>query len=179
MISPPLTAALRIGWRLSVITTAWMMNGRYVSFCPVCASKSARSAERTRATRVRSNSKNVVTCVATRIAIPMCSDVRRRSFDIGSTRSPGHAVAVETASGAGAGVETAACSPLLGTGIGAPLSRNPSRSRLVTRPAMPLPASCEISTPCSAAMRRTSGELFVRMRSSKPLFGARGAACRG
>ena len=34
-------------------------------------------AARTRATRVRSISKNVVTCVATRIAIPMCSDVRR------------------------------------------------------------------------------------------------------
>jgi hypothetical protein len=39
-------------------------------------------------------------------------------------------------------------------------------SFLVTRPLRPVPSSCEISTPCSCAILRTSGLDFVRRRSS-------------
>src|SRR5450830_602457 len=171
MMSVPFTAAFMIGWRLSVATTAWMMKGRNVSFCPVAASNSARVRARTRATRVRSISKNVVTCAATRMAMAMCSDVRRRIFDIGSTTSPGHAVAAEaetalpdSTSPAGrlAGIAAAALAPT-------PPWRYATRSLRVTRPATPEPDSAAISTPCSAAMRRTRGELLVRTRSSKEL----------
>src|SRR5215217_2879125 len=39
-------------------------------------------------------------------------------------------------------------------------------SFLVTRPLRPVPSSCEISTPCSCAILRTSGLDFVRRNSS-------------
>src|SRR5262249_5561977 len=39
----------------------------------------------------------------------------------------------------------------------------------VTRPAIPEPLSALISIPCSAAIRRTSGEDLVRRRSSSEL----------
>ena len=54
-----------------------MMNGRNVSFCPVFASNSARALARRRAMRVRSISKNDVTCAAVRRAATMWSLVRR------------------------------------------------------------------------------------------------------
>ena len=73
-------------------TTALMMNGRYVSFCPVCCLElGAHASARMRATRVKSTSKNERDvrrrCAAT---ATMCSLMSARIFDIGSTRSPGH-----------------------------------------------------------------------------------------
>jgi hypothetical protein len=52
-------------------------------------------------------------------------------------------------------------------------------SRLVTRPAMPLPCRFEISMPCSAAILRTSGDDLVRSRSSiePPFPDWRAAGC--
>ena len=44
-------------------------------------------------------------------------------------------------------------------------------SCLVTRPPMPDPAICAMSTLCSCAMRRTSGDDFCRRRSSVRLAG--------
>src|SRR3990172_12041224 len=41
---------------------------------------------------------------------------------------------------------------------------------------MPVPVRRDSSTPCSAARRRTRGELFVRMRSASKPFGPTGAA---
>src|SRR5215207_1453888 len=52
-------------------------------------------------------------------------------------------------------------------------------SRFVTRPAIPLPCIVAISTPCSAAIFRTSGDDFVRTRSSKELPLLRGDAAAG
>ena len=43
-------------------STALMMNGRYVSFSPVAFSNSARFFARMRAMRVKSTSKNELTC---------------------------------------------------------------------------------------------------------------------
>src|SRR5205823_6088296 len=88
----------------------------------------------------------------------------------GSTRSPGQ--------GSGkAPAWTGAPAPGRAGGAVAPDSRNWTRSFFVTRPAIPLPCNPLISTPWSAAMRRTSGEDFVRMRSSKevPPFVVAGA----
>src|SRR5687767_2309889 len=48
-----------------------------------------------------------------------------------------------------------------------PDSRNCMMSLLVTLPEMPVPGTPVISTPCSAAIFRTSGEDFVRKRSSR------------
>src|SRR4030095_5326634 len=52
-------------------------------------------------------------------------------------------------------------------------------SRLVTRPAIPLPCRPAISIPCSAAIFRTSGEDLVRSRSSTdpPLPDGRAVGC--
>src|SRR6185312_14285602 len=58
-----------------------------------------------------------------------------------------------------------ACMDAAGRGAG-PLARCSSRSRLVTRPAMPLPFRPVISTPCSAAILRTSGDDLERRRPS-------------
>src|SRR5207237_10107307 len=64
--------------------------------------------------------------------------------------------------------------------VGAPGSMKPSMSRLVTRPATPEPCSEAMFTPCSAAIFRTSGEDFVRTRSSNELpFPACDAAMPG
>ena len=67
-----------------------MMNGRYVSFSPVAFSNSARFLARIRAMRVKSTSKNELTCADVCRDITMCSLMSARIFDIGSTRSPGH-----------------------------------------------------------------------------------------
>src|SRR5450759_1060169 len=51
-------------------------------------------------------------------------------------------------------------------------------SFFVTRPAMPVPSTCAMSTPFSCAIFRTSGEDRVRMRSSiEERFEAEGAPC--
>ena len=55
----------------------------------------------------------------------------------------------------------------VGVGVAAPDSRNAVRSFLVTRPEIPLPLNAVMSTPCSAAIRLTSGDDFVRSRSSR------------
>src|SRR5215831_18618401 len=92
----------------------------------------------------------------------MCSLISERILDIGSTTSPGHG------SGSGPCATGALGAPTRG-GAFAPDARKSRRSFFVTRPAMPLPLNALSSTPCSAAMRRTSGEDFVRRRSSSEL----------
>ena len=57
----PATDEFMIGNACSPSVTALMMNGMYVSFCPVAASNSARFLARMRATRVKSISMNDVT----------------------------------------------------------------------------------------------------------------------
>ena len=52
-----------------------------------------------------------------------------------------------------------------------PARRNPRMSSLVTRPEMPVPWICEISTLCSFAILRTSGDDRWRMRALRRLAG--------
>src|SRR5574338_534304 len=108
MILLPATDALRIGNCLRAEVTAVRMNGRNVSFSPDCFSKSARSFARMRATRVRSTSKNEVTCALVCRESDMCSAVSARMRDIGSTYSngrlymnllDGNTVAIDAATG--------------------------------------------------------------------------------
>src|SRR6185437_7319367 len=109
--------------------------------------------------RVKSTSKNELTCAEVWRDITMCSLISCRIFDMGSTRSPGH--------GSGSGPAcTAGCPPAARAGAFGPDSRYSSSSRLVTRPETPLPCNALNSTPWSAAMRRTRGEDLVRRRSS-------------
>ena len=85
-----------------------------------------------------------------------------RILDIGSTRSPAH--------GSGIGNRCPPGGPKRGPDgaavAGPPDSMKPSMSRLVTRPATPDPCKAAMFTPCSAAIFLTSGEDFVRTRSS-------------
>src|SRR5205814_1128481 len=112
----------------------------------------------------------------------MCSLMSARILDIGSTTSPGHAA------GRGntcppEGPNRPAAAPV----AGAPDSMKPSMSRLVTRPATPEPCSDAMLTPCSAAIFLTSGDDFVRTRSSNELplpeceaaIAGAGVGCRG
>ena len=83
----------------------------------------------------------------------MCSTISARILVIGSTTSPGH--------GSGGRRDMRRRRRQRGHRRGA--ARRPTRgscrrSRLVTRPAMPEPVMAAISTPCSAAMRRTRGD---------------------
>ena len=50
-------------------------------------------------------------------------------------------------------------------------------SFFVTRPLMPVPCSAVMSTPCSAAIFRTTGDDFVRRRSSTVVGPVAGVAC--
>ncbi len=62
----------------------------YVSFSPVAFSNSARFFARIRAIRVKSTSKNVLTCADVCRDATMCSLISARILVIGSTVSPGH-----------------------------------------------------------------------------------------
>src|SRR6185436_1178227 len=88
----------------------------------------------------------------------MCSEIFLRITASGSTlvRSPG--LNAMAGAEAGAGEEAVARGPAPCTWL--------RKSFLVTRPEMPLPWSVAMSTLASLAMRRTSGEDRVRMRSS-------------
>ena len=99
----------------------------------------------------------------------MCSAIFLRITLICSTRSPSPGFrtvaccvpgAPCTGACAGAGRVAARC------GAGVPDSIKLRMSFLVTRPLMPVPSSCLISTPCSSAIFRTSGLDFVRRKSS-------------
>src|SRR3954465_3951233 len=116
-----------------------------------------------RATRVKSISMNEVTCADVCREATMCSLVRARILDIGSTTSPGQ--------GCGVGSWDAGCAMRdAGSGVaGAPDSMNPRMSRFVTRPATPEPCNEAMLTPCSAAIFLTSGDDLVLTRSSKEL----------
>src|SRR6185437_1788236 len=156
-----------IGYCLIASTVALMMNGMKDSFSPVAASNSRRLLARIFAMRVKSISMNDVTCADVRREATIWSLINARILDIGSTRSPAH--------GSGSGpwnsaAPPGACidAPGLDTG---PLARCSSRSRLVTRPAMPLPLRPVMSTPCSAAILRTSGDDLERSLPSKESAG--------
>src|SRR6218665_3211733 len=103
----------------------------------------------------------------------MWSDVSLRILDMGSTTSPAHGVAAGPCESAGAwgapgtAPENAGAAPAAGRD-----ERYASRSLRVTRPAMPLPVMAASSTPCSAAILRTSGDDLVRTRSSNEPAGA-------
>ena len=90
--------------------------------------------------------------------------------DHGSTRSPGQGSATgwDRAAGQPGGSGPAARGPRRGRPAprGAPVSRKPRMSFLVTRPACPLPGTPAMSMPCSAAIFRTSGVDRRRSRSS-------------
>ena len=58
-------------------------------------------------------------------------------------------------------------------------SMNARMSFFVTRPEMPVPFSCVMSTPCSFAILRTSGDERVRRRSSSVAVGGFGRHGRG
>src|SRR2546423_12968412 len=100
---------------------------------------------------------NDVTCADVWREETMCSLMSARILDIGSTTSPGRAPGGGRREAGGA----VAANP--------PESMKPRMSRLVTRPATPVPCSDAMLTPCSAAILRTSGDDFVRTRSSKEL----------
>src|SRR5665213_227901 len=97
-----------------------------------------------------------------------------RILVIGSTRSPGH--------GSGTGPWNSVVPP--GAYIDAPVperaegpaARWLSKSCLVTRPAIPLPFSPAMFTPCSAAILRTRGDDLERRRPSKVSADASGGA---
>src|SRR2546423_7639091 len=94
----------------------------------------------------------------------MCSEMSARILDIGSTTSPGHGAGRGNACPPG-GTNRPGVAPVAGT----PDSMRPSMSRLVTRPATPEPCSDAMLTLCSAAIFLTSGDDFVRTRSSNEL----------
>ena len=71
------------------------------------------------------------------------------------------AVGAAEGAGAAAGVPAAAAAV-----AGAPPSRWARMSFLVTRPLMPVPSMREMSTPCSSAILRTTGEERTRRSSS-------------
>ena len=100
----------------------------------------------------------------------MCSAIFLRMTDIGaiSTRSPGRK----------AGTAWTIGDWDVGVAAGGPVrvSRCSRMSRLVTRPAMPVPCSCLRSTWCSWAMRLTSGDDRVRRSSSRSSSGDLGPA---
>jgi hypothetical protein len=83
-----------------------------------------------------------------------------------STRSPG--LNAGTWPPAGAAGLALACAAAAGT----PASMNPRMSLLVTRPLMPVPLTRLMSTLCSRAMRRTSGDV----RCLLPASGSRAPA---
>src|SRR2546423_14703325 len=141
--------------------TALMINGMYVSFWPVAASNSARFFARMRATRVKSISMNDVTCADVCRDATMCSLMSARIFDIGSTTSPGHGAGGGRACEGGGRREERGADAAV-----PPDSMKPRMSLFVTRPATPDPCSDDMLTPCSAAILRTSGDDFVRTRSS-------------
>src|SRR2546423_14357175 len=107
---------------------------------------------------------NDVTCADVCREETMCSLMSARILDIGSTTSPGHASGRGNACPPG-GANRPGAAPV----AGAPDSMKPSMSRLVTRPATPEPCSDAMLTPCSAAIFLTSGDDFVRTRSSNEL----------
>src|SRR4051812_30144486 len=89
----------------------------------------------------------------------MCSAIFLRMIVIGtiSTLSPGLYAGM-----------CAAGAPGLAAGAGdlGPVSMKPRVSFLVTRPLIPVPLVWRVSTLCSRAILRTSGEDFCRRRSS-------------
>ena len=121
----------------------------------------------------------------------MCSITPRRIAVIGSDASPVWSGA--TAGGVGAGFAAAGAAGATGagaagvgaTGAGAagaagvgaaaacpPASMNARMSFFVTRPPVPVPGTALGSTPCSAAIRATTGDTKVR-----PFPAAAGCAC--
>ena len=83
MVSPS-TDAFTTGTARSALTTAFKMNDRYVSFAPA-RSYSAFFASRTCATRPKFTSKTECTCAEVRRLAIMCSAIRFRITDIGTT----------------------------------------------------------------------------------------------
>ena len=59
--------------------------------------------------------------------------------------------------------------------VRAPPPRNTSTSRLVTRPPRPVPGICAMSSPCSATMRATTGDMNECRSRLSPLASAAGA----
>ena len=130
-----------------------------------------------------------VTCADVSSERRMCSAMPRRIAVTGSTCSPACASAAATGAGAGfagagagagagaccgAGAAGAAGAAATGSGCGAgaasgagagcaggPLSMKPRMSFFVTRPPAPVPGTWLGSTPCSDAMRATTGETNV------------------
>ena len=148
-------------------------------------------------TRVMSISNTVETWAEVRFESTMCSAVFRRMGDMGttSTRVPSRQQRVPApASRPAAGCAPAlprrrawpprrrrpACRPPCAAAWrprAAP-SRWPRMSCFVTRPPMPVPGTSRMSTWCSAAILRTTGEERVS-RSSSAVISARGFSASG
>src|SRR3954447_8305938 len=161
--------ALRIGNSRNPVITACTTNGMYVSFTPRSAYASL-CARRSLSIAVKSTSKTVVTCAEVCFEITMCCAIFLRMTESGSRRvdSPalnciaGAAFAAGAGAGAGSGVSVRGC------------CRYSRMSFFVTRPEMPEPLICAMSTSFSFAILRTSGDDFVRRRSSRSSMGAEG-----
>ena len=119
-----------------------------------------------------STSATVVTCAAVRRLRTMCSAIWRRMAVSGwrnSRLAPG---------GCGAALAPLGLAPAAGSGCGSgcavgwygdsvwsgrcacgPASMNASTSCFRMRPPVPVPVTCERSTPCSSATRLTTGEI--------------------
>src|SRR5574340_949683 len=169
MLSPS-TLAFRTGNALRASTAAFRMKGIQVRRTPR-SWYDAPWVVRSWATQVKSISKTVETCAEVRLDSSMCSAVLRRIGVIGTTSRRDPAAAVGGDAGGRGRAGGGGCGAGAGTGDGEPggsigLSMRPRMSCLVTRPPMPVPAIWLMSTWCSAAIRRTTGEERARRNSS-------------
>src|SRR5581483_6565882 len=106
----------------------------------------------------------------------MCSAMSLRMCETGTTSSRGPATAAGCGAGAaaGCGAGAAAGGGAAGGGGAAAALRSATYARtspLVMRPPVPVPTTCDRSTPCSSASRRTSGDRICDLgpRSGRPL----------
>ena len=145
------------------------------------SSTRAWCARRARSTRSKSTRTDVYTCALVAFDRTMCSAVRRRMLSNGTTSSPRRA-RDRCAAGAGAAARAARqararrparvrrgrAAGARARGAGAAARRPRATSLRVMRPPSPVPRICAGSRPCSAIMRRTSGDVTT----PPPPFGA-------
>ena len=151
------------------------MNARYVGLTPYAAWYSCLSSSRAATIRDMSTSIALVTCAAVSSERRMCSAMPRRIAVTGSRLSPsaacGCGLGPAAAGGGGEGACGAGGGAIGGAGAGSSTfavgadtgcATKARISCFVTRPPRPVPAICAGSTPCSAAMRATTGETNAR-----------------
>ncbi len=155
---------------------------------PSSAFHAAWFVRRARSTRSKSTRTDVYTCALVAFDRTMCSAVRRRMLSNGTISSP-DARTTGTAAGAGAGAGVGAGSGasagVAGTDVGGETTgadtfvawpRPAATTSLrVMRPPSPVPRTCAGSSPCSAIMRRTSGDVTGPPVSGAPDDGTFGA----